>query len=177
MTDTTLVLDQSYRVHRIVPWQRAIHMLFDDKIEVLSEYDEDIRSPSLTLRKPAVVRLLRKVKTKGRSVPGVRFSRVNVALRDDFKCQYCGVRLSLAKATYDHVVPKSKGGTTSWTNIVIACKVCNGHKKDKTPEQAGLSLLRSPVEPTHLPVISGHVHSRQSIHALWEPWLPTVERE
>ena len=177
MTDTTLVLDQSYRAHRVVSWQRAIHMLFDDKIEVLSEYDEDIRSPSLTLRKPAVVRLLRKVKAKTKSASGVRFSRVNVAVRDDFRCQYCGIHLSLSKVTYDHVVPRAKGGTTCWTNIVTACKACNGHKKDKTPEQAGLQLRRDPMEPTHLPLISGHVHNRQSIPALWEPWLPSVERE
>ncbi|MGB9340806.1 MAG: HNH endonuclease, partial [Polyangiales bacterium] len=128
----TLVLDQGYQPHRIISWQRAVCMIFDGKVEVVEEYDEDIRSVSITIKMPAVVRLLRTIMGRKRAI---KFSRINVAMRDDFKCQYCGVRHRLRGLTYDHVVPKSQGGKTNWENIVMACYSCNEKKGHHTPHQ------------------------------------------
>src|SRR5690348_9198108 len=112
----TLVLDQGYQPHRVVSWQRAVLMLFDGKVEVVEEYDDDIRSVTITIKMPSVVRLVRAVRRK----VVVKLSRMNVALRDDFRCQYCATKLPLSKLTYDHVLPRSQGGTTCWENIVMA---------------------------------------------------------
>ena len=121
----TLVLDQGYQPHRVVDWRRAVTMLFDGKVEVLEEYDEAIwKSATVVMRMPAVVRLLRRVRGKR----SIKFSRINVAMRDDFACQYCGRRLPLKQLTYDHVVPRSKGGADDWSNVTVLCRRCNSAK-------------------------------------------------
>jgi 5-methylcytosine-specific restriction endonuclease McrA len=163
----TLVLDQGYQPHRVVSWQRAITMLFDGKVEVVEEYEHDIRSVSFTIKMPAVVRLLRAVRGKR----GVKFSRINVATRDDFRCQYCGKKSPLSKLTYDHVVPRCQGGTTRWENIVMACYACNGRKGHRTPAQAGMRLGKLPVRPTWLPVIAFRIDPAHSIPEAWTNWI------
>lgn len=164
----TLVLDQGYQPHRIVPWQRAVTMLFTDKVEVVHEYDEEIRSVSLTIKMPAVVRLLRSVRSRKRMV---KFSRINVATRDNHQCQYCGVKLPLKQLTFDHVVPRSQGGNTSWRNIVMACRPCNGRKGGRTPHAAGMRLLQEPVKPKWLPVMTFRVEHAASFPEAWSQWL------
>ena len=163
----TLVLDQGYQPHRVVSWQRAVLMLFDGKVEVVEEYDDVIRSISISLRMPAVVRLLARVRKPQRRV---RFSRMNVATRDDFTCQYCIKRLPVSRLTYDHVVPRSQGGTTSWTNIVMACHPCNEKKGGRTPQQAGMRLSRAPTQPTWLPQITLRL-SIDDVPSAWASWL------
>jgi len=163
----TLVLDRSYQPHRVVSWQRAVSMLFQDKIEVLEEYDEDIRSVSICIKMPAVVRLLHRVNGRKRAV---KFSRINVATRDNFSCQYCGDRLPLRKLTYDHVIPRAQGGKTSWGNIVMSCYDCNSKKGNKTPKQAGLNLRKDPVKPSSLPVIVFRIDPQATIPEQWVSW-------
>lgn len=163
----TLVLDQGYQPHRVVSWQRAITMLFDGKAEVIEEYDHDVRSVTFTIKMPAVVRLLRAVRRQR----GVKFSRINVATRDDFRCQYCGTKAPLGKLTYDHVVPRSQGGRTCWQNIVMACYACNGRKAHRTPAQAGMRLAKEPVRPTWLPVVAFRVDPTCSIPEAWTNWI------
>jgi 5-methylcytosine-specific restriction endonuclease McrA len=163
----TLVLDQGYQPHRIISWQRAVSMLFDGKVEVIEEYDDDIRSVTFVFKMPAVVRLLRAVRGKR----GVKLSRMNVAIRDGFKCQYCARKLPLEKLTYDHVVPRAQGGTTCWENIVMACHTCNGRKAARTPEQARLTLLKQPVRPTWLPVVAFKVDPSLSVPEAWINWV------
>lgn len=147
----TLVLDQGYQPHRVVSWQRAIHMLFDGKVEIIEEYDEDIRSVSITIKMPAVVRLLQRV--RGKRQP-VKFSRINVAARDNYTCMYCGVKFPISKLTYDHVTPRCQGGKTVWENIVMSCEDCNARKANRTPTQARMALKKAPVRPTFLPVVT-----------------------
>ena len=166
--NNVLVLDQGYQPHRIVSWQRAVHMIFDNKVEVIESYDEDIRSVSITIKMPAVVRLLQRIRGKRQAV---KFSRINVATRDAFTCQYCGVRHTLSKLTYDHVVPRSQGGKTVWENIVCACYPCNEAKRDRTPEQSGMPLRKAPVKPSYLPAITMRIDCSDSIPALWYSWL------
>lgn len=164
----TLVLDHGYQPHRIVSWQRAVIMLFDGKVEIVEEYDEPIRSVSITIKMPAVVRMLRAVRGRRRAI---KFSRINVATRDDFRCQYCGGKFPLRRLTYDHVVPRSQGGRTAWDNIVMACYPCNEAKRNRTPEQAGMKLRKQPVKPSWLPVIAFHVDATHSIPDAWANWL------
>jgi 5-methylcytosine-specific restriction endonuclease McrA len=163
----TLVLDRGYQPHRVVSWQRAVCMLFDGKVEVVEEYAEELRSLRLTLKMPAVVRLLRAV--RGRR--GVCFSRIHVATRDEFRCQYCGAHLPLSRLTYDHVVPRAQGGTTCWTNVVMACAPCNGKKGGRRPEQAGMRLRKPPVRPEWLPAVAIRLDPSCSIPEAWTSWL------
>lgn len=162
----TLVLDQGYQPHRIVSWQRAVHMIFDGKVEVVEEYDEDIRSVYITIKMPAVVRLLGRI-TRRRAV---KFSRINVATRDDFRCQYCGTKLPLKQLTYDHITPRAQGGKTNWTNIVMACYPCNEGKGNRTPAQARMRLLKEPLKPKTLPVIRFRIDPAASIPEAWMNW-------
>ena len=162
-----LVLDQGYSPHRVVSWQRAVCMLFCGKIEVLEEYDEEISSPSVSIRMPAVVRLLSKAR---RTRPVVRFSRFNVLLRDGFACQYCGVLPQPRDLTLDHVVPRARGGGTRWTNLVAACRECNHRKGSRTPDEARMQLARPPREPRFLPSESARLGLR-SVHEKWEAWV------
>lgn len=162
-----LVLDQGYQPHRIVSWQRAVTMLFQGKVEIVEEYDEDIKGVTITIKMPAVVRLLRKIRGKR----SIKFSRINVAMRDDFSCQYCRRKLPLRKLTYDHVVPRSRGGKTRWQNIVMACYPCNEKKAARTPREAGMKLRKAPVKPTWLPVVGFRIERAMSIPDQWANWL------
>lgn len=162
-----LVLDQGYAPHRVVQWQRAICLLFGGKVEVLEEYDELVRSPSISIRMPAVVRLLSGVRRRPRVV---RFSRFNVLLRDSFTCQYCGQSPHARELTLDHVVPRARGGATRWVNVVAACRSCNHQKGSRTPEEARMMLLRSPREPRSLPSVCHRLGVRE-VHAKWSLWV------
>jgi 5-methylcytosine-specific restriction endonuclease McrA len=143
-------------------------MLFQGKVEVLEEYDEDIRSVSITIKMPAVIRLLQHVTGRKKSV---KFSRINVATRDDFRCQYCGVKHVLSKLTYDHVVPRAKGGRTTWENIVMACVPCNEKKGNRTPEQASMRLRKPPVKPSSLPVVVFRIDPQATLPEQWVNWV------
>jgi 5-methylcytosine-specific restriction endonuclease McrA len=164
----TLVLTHTYQPHRVVSWQKAITMLFDGKVEVLSEYDEDIRSVSLTVKMPAVVRLVRHVR-HGRL--GVKFSRANVLARDGLACQYCGRKASPRELTFDHVLPRSQGGRTSWENIVTACRRCNARKGGRTPEQAHMALRTTPARPRELPYLHVRFELGRSVPEAWRSWM------
>jgi 5-methylcytosine-specific restriction endonuclease McrA len=167
MTEKVLVLDQGYQPHRIVSWQRAIVMIFRQVAEVVEEYDEDIASATFVMKMPAVVRLLKRI-TRRRAV---KFSRMNVLLRDGWKCQYCGEKKKTKQLNYDHVVPKSQGGRTTWENIVTSCYDCNHKKAGRTPEQARMQLLKKPVKPKSLPLVAFHVDEADSIPEAWANWL------
>jgi 5-methylcytosine-specific restriction endonuclease McrA len=163
----TLVLDQGYQPHRIVSWQKAVTMLFGGKVEVVEEYDEEIRSVSLTIRMPAVVRLVRRLRGKKHVI---RFSRFNVMVRDQFTCQYCGDKLPAKKLTMDHIVPRSRGGKTTWDNVVTACGPCNHDKGALTPTEASVTLLRAPEKPSWLPTEAFHVRLTD-VPQTWKSWL------
>lgn len=168
MSTHTLVLTPWMTPHKVIPWQDAIVDQYLQKIEVLETYAETVSSPSMTLSIPAVVRLKRHVNTHKR---GVKFSRINVFTRDGFRCQYCGVKKTMRELNYDHVVPRIRGGKTVWENIVTSCYPCNSKKDRKTPEQAGLRLLRVPFKPKTLPMTAPIVNL-QSIPEEWKFYLP-----
>ncbi len=163
----TLVLDQSYEPVQVVPWQDAITLLFTDKAEVIEEYDGELRSTYLVIKIPAVIRLKNKI---ARRKKPVKFSRVNIYGRDGYRCQYCGEKFRMSELTYDHVLPRSQGGKTTWTNIVSACHDCNGKKAGRTPEQARMKLLKKPVQPVDVPSMVIRL-SRESAPAAWRDYL------
>ena len=145
----TLVLTHAYQPVDQITWQRAITLWAADKVEIVEAYDDRvIRSVSVSIKMPAVVRFVYQIRTKRF---GVKFSRENVYARDKGRCQYCGRKVARHEATYDHVVPRCTGGQTRWDNIVIACLPCNQHKGGRTPEQAGLVLKTRPQRPRSLP--------------------------
>ena len=163
----TLVLSQGYEPIKVISWQRAIALLSLGKIEVIEEYDHSIRSVSLVIKAPAVVRLLtafRRHKNK------VKFSRVNIFARDKYSCQYCGVKGKLSELTYDHVVPRAQGGKTEWKNIATCCYDCNSRKRDRTPEQAKMRLRSQPSQPTWVPVMTVQV-SQTSAPDAWRDYM------
>lgn len=164
----TLVLDQAYAPIKIVSWQRAITLLSLGKVELVSEYDDkEIRSVSLVIKMPAVIRLLQAFR---RHKKPVKFSRVNILARDRWKCAYCKCKLTMADATYDHVLPRSQGGKTEWTNICAACEACNRKKANRTPEQAGMKIHTKLERPSWVPVLEIRL-SKESLPAAWQDWL------
>lgn len=164
MTALTLLLTPWMMPHKVISWQTAVTMTFLGKAEVIEEYDDVIRSPSLSIKAPAVVRLTRPTVGMKR---GVKFSRINVFARDEFKCQYCGARKPARELNYDHVVPRVQGGKTVWENIVTSCYDCNSRKRGRTPEQAGMKLLRPPVKPRALPMTPVIYLGNKHMPAAW----------
>ena len=140
-TCPALVLNADFRPLSYYPlsiwsWQDAIKAVFLDRVNIVSEYEHAVRSPSFSMRLPSVVSLKSYVKPS--RFPA--FTRFNVFLRDRFTCQYCGAREDL---TFDHVVPRSKGGVTSWENVVAACSGCNLRKADMMPATARMFPARA----------------------------------
>lgn len=163
----TLVLSQGFEPIKAISWQRAIALLTLGKVEVIEEYDHDIKSVSLVIKIPAVVRLLKAFR---RHKQKVKFSRVNIFARDKYSCQYCGMKGKMSELTYDHVVPRSQGGKTEWTNITTCCYDCNMKKRDRTPAQAGMRLHTTPVQPSWMPAMT-IVVSTTSAPDAWRDYL------
>lgn len=165
--ESTLLLSCGYEPLTIISWQRAISMLTLNKVEVVESYNRDIRSVSLVLKMPAVVRL---VSLFGKKRKHVKFNRQNVLARDGWKCQYCGFKKSIAELTYDHVIPKSQGGTTCWENIVSCCRKCNNYKSNRTPQQAGMRLIKPPIRPRWVPFLAISF-GKKSVPDQWASYL------
>jgi 5-methylcytosine-specific restriction endonuclease McrA len=130
----------SYYPLSLWPWQEAIKAAWLDRVIILAEYDQVVRSPTTEIRIPSVVVLRDYVKPQKR----VAFTRFNLFLRDEFSCQYCGATGDL---TFDHVVPRARGGRTSWENVVAACAGCNLRKGSKTLRASGMRLRQTPRAP------------------------------
>ena len=102
----------------------------------------------------------------------IKFSRHNVWARDGGRCQYCGARVHRDEFTYDHVVPRARGGKTEWANVVVSCVPCNQKKGGRTPEQAGMALRSMPVRPKKLPDAGGlGIPWREGMPESWRAWL------
>jgi 5-methylcytosine-specific restriction endonuclease McrA len=143
----TLVLNYRWEPLTRISWQKAISLVYAKRAELVKEYkDKVVHSAYLAVPVPAVIRFIRKVRGYFQRCP--KFTRRNVWTRDGGKCQYCGARVSRNEFTFDHIIPKSRGGATAWTNIVIACIDCNQNKANRTPEEAKMKLLSRPIEPS-----------------------------
>ncbi len=152
----------SYYPLSLWPWQEVIKSVFLDRVDVISTYDQVVRSPSFEMQLPSVVALKNYV-TQDRQPA---FTRFNLFLRDAFVCQYCG---SGADLTFDHVQPRSRGGRTTWENIVTACAPCNLMKGGRTPAEAQMRPARLPSRPTSHEL--QHLGRRFPPNHLHESWL------
>ena len=130
-----LVLNADFRPLSYFPlslwsWQDAVKAVFLDRVYIVDHYDAYVRSPSFEMRLPSVIALKEYVQ----AARNPAFTRFNVFLRDRFTCQYCGRPHPSHELTFDHVVPRSKGGTTVWSNVVTACGGCNLLKGNRLPQ-------------------------------------------
>lgn len=158
----------SYFPLSLWPWQDAIKAVFLDRVNVVSEYDTVVHSPSFEFRLPSVISL-KKFAPTDRSPA---FTRFNVFLRDHFTCQYCAISQSANDLTFDHVVPRSRGGRTTWENVTTACSVCNLRKANKTPQEAGMALRRVPAKPKSYQLQeSGRAFPPNYLHESWRDFL------
>lgn len=164
----TLLLNASYEPLRIISWQKALTLFFAGKVEVVEEYEQEIHSITFAIRLPSIIRLLKYVRVKNHNK--VKFSRANIYARDDYTCQYCAKKFPSEDLTFDHVTPVARGGQKRWDNIVAACFRCNHKKGGRTPEEAGMHLIRQPAEPHWLPAF--HVTFRlKSTPESWRDYL------
>lgn len=165
----TLVLSADYQPVGRVTWQRAITLFYSNKVEIVDTYeDKEIRAATLVIKMPAVIRFLRALRSKRKAI---KFSRMNVYIRDQSRCQYCRQHVPLEDTTYDHVLPRSRGGKTTWENVVIACMSCNQKKSNRTPEEAGMKLWTVPVRPKKLPDARIRLVYRKGMPEAWRSWL------
>ena len=155
----------SYYPLSLWPWQDAMKAVFMDRVTIVAEYDAVVRSQKQEFRIPSVVVLKDYVRPQKR----VAFTRFNLFLRDEFCCQYC---TSKGDLTFDHVVPRSRGGVTSWENVVAACSPCNLRKGAKTLKQSGMQLSKPPRMPSAEEM---QAHGRRfppnHLHGSWRDYL------
>lgn len=155
----------SYFPLSLWPWQEAVKAAYLDRVVIAATYDEQVHSPSVSIAIPSVVVLKDYVKP----ARSVAFTRFNLFLRDGFACQYCGAR---GEMTFDHVIPRSKGGRTTWENVVAACGPCNLAKGARTLAQVGMSLRRRPRRPAPEELKNaGRRFPPNHLHASWMDFL------
>ncbi len=143
-----LVLNATYEPLNVISVRRAVLLLLKEKAEIVEAAGAWLRSEQVVLPVPLVIRLVCYVRIPRHfSLP---LSRRTVLARDHYTCQYCGERLPKASLTVDHVLPRSKGGETTWENIVAACGSCNRRKGGRTPDEARMPLLCEPRRPRYL---------------------------
>jgi 5-methylcytosine-specific restriction endonuclease McrA len=165
-----LVLNADYRPLSYYPlslwcWQDTVKAVFLERVNILSHYDRSVRSPSFEMRLPSVVSL----KTYVRPARYPAFTRFNVFLRDHFACQYCGDRSDL---TFDHLVPRSRGGRTTWDNVVTACSHCNLAKGGRMPGEVRMWPGQMPIRPTvHDLHRNGRAFPPNYLHDSWQDYL------
>lgn len=166
---SALVLNADFRPLSYFPlsllhWQEAIRLVFQDKVSVVAEYERTVRSPSATMRVPSVIALREYVPMPRH----VAFTRFNVFLRDRFTCQYCGHEFPSHALTFDHVIPRAKGGQTCWENVLAACEPCNTRKGHRTEMQP----LRKPRMPTpHELLAAKRCYPPNYLHESWLDFL------
>ncbi len=168
-----LVLNADFRPLSYFPlslwsWQDAIKAVFLERVNIVSNYDQVVRSPSLSMHLPSVIALKEYIHLSRRPA----FTRFNVFLRDRFDCQYCGAAFPVPELTFDHVTPRSRGGHTIWTNVVTACSACNLAKSNKTSREAGMYPRQQPYQPTTWQLQdNGRSFPPNYLHESWRDFL------
>lgn len=161
-----MLLDNAFLPVKIVAWEKAMLLFLTGRAEVVEEYsDLKIRSPRKAFNLPKILRLFGRNKSRNE----VKFNRYNVFHRDNYNCQYCGENFPQKELTLDHVIPRSKGGKTSWENVVTCCSVCNHKKGNKMPEDFHLKLKQKPFRPKWTPRMS--IKTRKDDPDEWSDWL------
>lgn len=192
LTSSVLVLNRFYSAINVISVKRAFVLFYKDFVEALDFYNDQlvnfnlngwishsemrlkfptdheqfVRTAKLVFMIPRVIRIRN---CQEQPKHEVKFTKKNVLVRDGHRCQYCGKRYQASKLTVDHIVPKSRGGRSVWTNIVTACHDCNIRKGGKLPWEVGMKLTRQPTVPRRNPLIMGKVE--QSPYQLWRMFL------
>lgn len=194
MQASVLALNRAYAPVHVVSVRRAFTLLFKGQAEVVhiedgqymtfdfdgwrdiceakfaledfTEWDDWIRTVNFAVQVPRVVRLLDYDRMPRNMV---KFNRRNVFLRDENRCQYCGKKFGANHLSLDHVMPRSRGGPSTWENIVCACLRCNVRKGGRTPQEAGMKLFRSPSKPARNPTLALQLSSRK--YTAWHNFL------
>ncbi len=168
-----LVLNADFRPLSYFPlsvwsWQDTVKAVYLDRVQILSEYDREVHSPGFTMRLPSVIALKEYIAASKHPA----FTRFNVFLRDRFSCQYCGERFSTHDLTFDHVVPRSRGGKTTWSNVVTACGICNLLKGNKLCQEIGLYPMQKPFVPSSFELQeNGRAFPPNYLHETWRDYL------
>jgi 5-methylcytosine-specific restriction endonuclease McrA len=160
MDSVVLLLNSNYEPLNVCDVRRAFRLLFGEKAEVIVYDHHEIRTAREIFRAPSVIRLQYLIR---RPRPRVRLSRREIFARDGHACQYCGRQTH--ELTLDHVLPRHRGGSHTWDNLVAACKGCNHRKGGRMPEEARMRLLRPPKEP------------RSDVYSLFTPYLADPRNE
>jgi len=165
-----LVLNADFRPLSYYPlslwsWQDAIKAVFLDRVNIVSSYDRAVHSPSFEIKLPSVVSLKNYVKPP----QWPAFTRFNLFLRDKFSCQYCG---EMSDLTFDHLLPRSKGGETTWENVVTACSKCNLKKANHLYHVANMKPMQWPYKPNvHELHKNGKLFPPNYLHESWMDYL------
>lgn len=170
---SALILNADFRPLSYFPlsiwsWQDAVRAIFRGSVTVISEYDRTVRSPELEMKLPSVLALKEYVTTSRNPA----FTRFNVFLRDHWDCQYCGGHFKTHELTFDHVIPRSKGGRTNWENIVAACQDCNRKKGNQMPADINMHPLIKPRQPSVYELQNaGRSFPPNFLHESWNDFL------
>ena len=169
----TLVLNADYQPLSYFPlslwsWQNSIKAVFLDRVNIVAEYDEEIRSPNISIKLPSVIALKEYISSK----KDPAFTRFNVFLRDKCTCQYCGIKKKIKDLTFDHITPRSQGGKTNWLNVVSACRACNFKKGNKSLSNSGMKLKLDPFIPNEAILKNnGKLFPPNFLHKTWLDFL------
>ncbi len=166
MNGQVLVLNQNYEPLNICAWQRAVSLVYVGKALMLEHDSRVLHSPSVTIPMPSVIRIARQIK---RPLPEVKLSRQSLMARDRHTCQYCGKRSK--HLTVDHVIPRERGGRHDWDNLVACCMACNNRKRNRTPREADMSLIRKPSRPRFIPYLSFATMRQALQNEVWRDYL------
>lgn len=169
--ESVLLLNASFEPMRIISWKKAVCMFFSGKVEVIEEYDAQIRSVSVIIAAPSVVRLLEYVQI-GKKLPAL--TRANILARDRFRCQYCDKQLNAQTATIDHIIPRSLDGKSTWKNLVCCCSRCNRQKGCLSLKKVNMKLLKKPIKPNWLPIVN--VRFKNNVPTTWIAFLKAFTR-
>ncbi len=168
-----LVLNADFRPLSYFPlslwsWQETVKAVFLDRVNIVSHYEHVVRSTSFEMKLPSVISLKDYVPSARRPA----FTRFNVFLRDSFSCQYCGTTFPTHELTFDHVIPRCRGGRTSWTNVVTACSCCNLRKGSDTPRECDMHPMTEPYQPTAYQLQeNGRSFPPGFLHESWRDFL------
>ena len=162
---TVLKLDSSFKPVEVISWQEAIVLTWLNKAWAVEYTDKWVHSAKKAFQIPSVIVLFRYIDENFFSLP---CTRKNVLTRDEHQCQYCGNHFRESELTIDHVIPRSKGGTNSWDNVVTACRACNQLKSNYLLENSPVSLIRRPKKPSYRSLIKKRIGDANS---KWKEYL------
>ena len=167
MDCSVLVLNYNFEPLNVCNARRALVLVLGGKAEILEHNHHEILTPTTIYRAPSVIRLRHLIR---RPPPQAKLSRREIFRRDSFSCQYCGQRTY--ELTLDHVVPRHRGGSHTWENLVSACRACNHRKGGRTPEEARMKLRTTPRRPFVGPYYAIERRLRDGDYQEWRKFLP-----